>query len=187
MITALIILVILLGVYVLLYNGLAVAVTKVEQGWSGIEVQLKRRHDLTPQLVSAVRAAMRHETDLFDRVLAARAAAVQAMASHDPEVVAEAEAALGRSLQRLIGYAEDTPEITATGNIAALQRQLEETEDQIAAARRLYNGNVQNLNARLVTFPGNLVGSLHRFRAASSFTLDPDERAAAHAVPAVTL
>ena len=187
MMTALLVLVVLLGTYVLLYNGLAVAVTKVEQGWAGIEVQLKRRHDLTPQLVSAVRGAMRHETEIFDAVLAARTRAVEAMASHDPAVVGEAEATLGQSLQRLIGYAEDTPEITAAANIGTFQRQLEETEDQIAAARRLYNGNVQNLNARLVTFPGNIVGGLHRFRQAVPFALEETERRAALAAPAITL
>lgn len=186
MMTALIVLGVLLGTYVLLYNGLAVAVTKVEQGWAGIEVQLKRRHDLTPQLVAAVRGAMRHETEIFEAVLAARTKAVEAMASQDPVVVGEAESALAQSLERLIGYAEDTPEITATANIGTFQRQLEETEDQIAAARRLYNGNVQNLNARLATFPGNIVGRVHRFRPAISFALDASERSAALA-PAITL
>jgi LemA protein len=171
-------LVAVLGIYILVYNGLGQAVTQVEQGWSGIEVQLKRRHDLVPDLVTAVKSAMRHENTIFERILEARTQAIKAMAGHDPETMGVAEAALAGSLKGLIAYVEDNPEITATGNIATFQRQLEETEDQIAAARRLYNGNVQNLNARIVTFPGNVVAAVHRFQPAKSFENSPADRAA---------
>lgn len=176
-----------LAVYVLTFNGLGVAVTKVEQGWAGIEVQLKRRHDLTPQLVSAVRSALAHETAIVSAVLEAREKAMGTMMTHDPAAVAESEAVLSKALNRLLAYAEDNPEITATANIGTLQKQLEETEDQIAAARRLYNGNVQNLNGRIASFPGNLVANLHRFRPAAPFALAPAEQQAANAVPVIDL
>lgn len=171
------------GAYVFVYNGIATAMTKVDQGWSGIEVQLKRRHDLAPQLVNAVRSAIRHDQSMLDRVLEARTKAIGALAGHDPESVAAAEAELSRALTRLLGYAEDTPEITATANIERFQRQIEESEDQIAAARRLYNGNVQNLNGRLVSFPGLLLVPVHGFRQAKPFALAQSERDAAYAVP----
>lgn len=187
MLTAALIAFALLGLYALVFNGLATAVTKVEQGWSGIEVQLKRRHDLTPQLVAAVRGAMRHEEALVTAVLEARTQAIAALSRHDPAEMAEAEGALSTSLSRLIGYAEDTPDLKTSANVETLQRQLEETEDQIAAARRLYNGNVQNLNGRLAAFPGNLVGRAHHFRPALFFALADSERAAAQTPPRIEL
>ncbi len=172
-----------LGGYILLYNGLARAVTVVEQGWAGIEVQLKRRHDLAPQLVKAVKAALRHDNEIFDRVLASREKAMATLNTHDPALISATEAEFSQAVSRLIGFTEDNPEITATGNIANFQKQVEETEDQIAASRRLYNGNVQALNARIVTFPGNLVASAHQFQKAVFFELDPQERSAALATP----
>ena len=80
---------------------------------------------------------------------------------------------------------EDNPEITATANVVTFQKQLEETEDQIAASRRLYNGNVQNLNARIVSFPGNIVASVHRFRPAKPFEMTPAERAVTYERPQI--
>ncbi|RST85706.1 LemA family protein [Aquibium carbonis] len=180
-------LVVLLGAYILVHNGLGRAVTQVDQGWAGIEVQLKRRHDLVPGLVTAVKSALRHENAIFDRILDARMEAVKAMAGHDPETMAQAEAALAGSLRGLIAYAEDNPDITATANVATFQKQLEETEDQIAASRRLYNGNVQNLNARIVTFPGNIVAALHRFRQAKPFEMTEAERAVTYERPRIEL
>lgn len=176
-----------LGVYILVYNGLSRAVTQVDQGWAGIEVQLKRRHDLVPGLVTAAKSALKHENAIFDRILDARTEAVKAMAGHDPETMAHTEAALANSLKGLIAYVEDNPEITATANVATFQKQLEETEDQIAASRRLYNGNVQNLNARIVTFPGNIVASAHRFRQAKPFEMTPAERAVTYDRPQIDL
>lgn len=161
--------------------------TRVQEGWSGIEVQLKRRHDLVPSLVSAVKKAVSHENEIFERILTARTEAVAAMAGSDPEKISEAEAALGRSMRGLLAYVEDNPEITATTNIATFQRQLEETEDQIAASRRLYNGNVQNLNARIATFPGNVVAATHRFVPARPFEMTAAERTVTYDRPDVTL
>jgi len=176
-----------LAVYVLVFNGLTTAVTKVEEGWTGIEVQLKRRHELIPQLVSVVRSAVAHEKDIFDKLLEARTAAISAMASHDPNTVSEAEGELGQALGRFISFAEDNVEITATENISKFQTQLEETADQIAASRRLYNGNVQDLNARIAGFPGNLIAPRHGIKKASSFELSEAERSEVQTHPDVSI
>lgn len=180
-------LVVLGAVYVTSFNGLAHAVTKVEEGWIGIEVQLKRRHELIPQLVSVVRSAVEHEKDIFDKLLSARSDAITTMASHDPEAVSAAEGEVSHALGRLLSFTEDNIEITATQNISKFQTQLEETADQIAAARRLYNGNVQDLNARILSFPGNMVASRHGFEKARSFQLSDTDRKILEALPDVTI
>lgn len=191
MFLAFVLLVLILGalgaLYVSSFNGLAHATTKVEEGWVGIEVQLKRRHELIPQLVSVVRSAVQHEKEIFDSLLAARTEAIAAMASHNPDVVGEAEGEVSRALGRLMSFTEDNIEITATENISKFQTQLEETADQIAASRRLYNGNVQDLNARILSFPGNMIAPQHGFKKAQSFTLSETERKAVEAVPDVTI
>lgn len=174
-------------IYINSYNGLTHAITKVEEGWVGIEVQLKRRHELIPQLVSVVRSAMTHEKDIIDGLLVAREAAIAAIASHDPDIVSTAEGELGQALGRFISFSEDNIEITATENISKFQSQLEETADQIAAARRLYNGNVQALNARILAFPSNIIAQRHGFKQAQSFRLSDGERKAVEALPDVTL
>lgn len=175
----------LFAVYIFIFNGLGRAVTQVDQGWAGVEVQLKRRHDLVPNLVKAVRSAQKQELDVFDRVLTARQQAITAVAGGDKQAIATAEATLGKSMHNLLAYAEDNPEVTSTENLRTLQKQLEETEDQIAAARRLYNGNVQNLNARIVTFPGNFVSRIHRFRQAEPFKMTRQESAVTYDRPAL--
>jgi len=167
------------------FNGLRRAVTQVVQGWSGVEVQLKRRHDLVPNLVKAVRSAQKQELDVFERILSARTQAIAAVAGGDKQEIAVAEAMLGKSMHNLFAYAEDNPEVTSTENLRTLQKQIEETEDQISAARRLYNGNVQNLNARIVTFPGNLVSAIHRQQQAQPFKMTAQESAASYDRPAL--
>lgn len=179
--------ILILAVYINGYNGLTHAVTKVEEGWVGIEVQLKRRHELIPQLVSIVKSAMSHEQDIIDKLMAAREAAIAAIASHDPDTVSAAEGELGQALGRFVSYSEDNVEIKATENISKFQTQLEETADQIAAARRLYNGNVQALNARILAFPGNIIAHRHGIKQAQSFRLSDTERKIVHAMPDVTL
>ena len=173
------------GLYIMLFNGLRRAETRVEQSWSGVEVQLKRRHDLVPAIVQSVRRALDHEEAIFRQVTEARQKAVEALAGHDPGAMAKAEALLGATLRGLAAWSEDNPEITGTANVALLQRQLEETEDQISAARRLHNGNVQDLNSRVLTFPGNLVASLHAVGCATPFEMDAGERVAAFRRPAL--
>lgn len=166
-------------IYVVLYNALRRGQTKVVEAWSGVEVQLKRRHDLIPKLLSSVKAAMGHETAIFTQLSDARKDAQDALASHDAKRIETAEADLSTKLSGLRVQIESNPEITATGNVETFQRQLEETEDQIAASRRLYNGNVQKLNAAVTTFPGNIIASRHNIITAQPFALEPLEYDAA--------
>lgn len=175
------------AVFVLTYNGLTAAQTRVMQGWSGIEVQLKRRHDLIPNLVAAVRAAMGHEEAMLRTVTESRERALAALSRGDAAEIARDEAELTGALHRLIGYAESFPDLKATANIDTFQRQIEETEDQMAAARRLYNGNVQDLNRRIVGIPGNVIAPMAGIGLARSFELDPAEAVAVYRTPRVDL
>lgn len=173
------------AILVVVSNGIRTAMTHVDEGWSGITVQLKRRHDLVPVLVDAVRVAVRHDERMLDETLAARAAALQASNGGDRDAVAASEAVLGASLARLMASVEAYPDVKATQAIVLLQRQLEEAEDQIAAARRLYNGAVQDYDRRIVTFPGSLVAPRIGARAAAYFELAPAEIAAAQVAPRI--
>lgn len=181
-----VLLVIIVG-FVLTYNGLTSAQTRVVQGWSGIEVQLKRRHDLIPNLLRAVRAAIGHEAAMIEAVTQSRERALAALVMGDPAQVTREEAVLSGALHRLIAFTESYPELKATANIETFQRQLEEAEDQIAAARRLYNGNVQDLNRRILGIPGNFIAPLIGLATARSFELDPGEASAAYRVPDASL
>ena len=174
------------GAYlVTVYNGIRTAMTKVDEGWSGIAVQLKRRHDLVPVLVDAVRIAVRHDERMLDETLAARTAARAALEGRDQGAVAACEAALGAALMRVMAVVEAYPDVKATEAIVLLQRQLEEAEDQIAASRRLYNGNVQDYNRRLVTFPGSIIAPRMGAESAAFFELSPAEDAAVQVAPRI--
>jgi LemA protein len=140
------------------YNGLVRLRNKVNEAWSGIDVQLERRHDLIPNLVSTVQAYAAHERAVFDEVAAARTAA---QAATGPVAAGEAETALGAAVGRLIAVSERYPQLQAAASFLQLQRELSETEDEIAASRRIYNGNVQIYNTRIESFPTSLwAGSL---------------------------
>lgn len=178
---------VLTSVYIFVFNGLRAAETRTVQSWSGVEVQLTRRHDLVPVLVKSVRKALDHEQAILKAVTDAREKAVRALNAHEPREMAAAETSLTGALRGIFAWSEDNPEITATGNIETLQKQLEETEDQISAARRLHNANVQNLNQRIVTFPGNLVASWHEIRQQPSFEIDQTTRASVVMRPDVDL
>lgn len=175
------------AVFVITYNGLVTAQTRVTEGWSGIEVQLKRRHDLVPTLVTAVRSALGHEAAMIAAVTESRERALAALSSGDTGRIADEEAALGGALHRLIAYAEAFPDLKATTSITTFQRQIEETEDQIAAARRLYNGNVQDLNRRILGLPGKIIAPMAGIAKAESFSVAPDEAAAIQRPPDVIL
>ncbi|MEO0917598.1 MAG: LemA family protein [Pseudomonadota bacterium] len=179
MLTTIVILIII-GVpvtWAICQNGLVAAREKVSEGWSGITVQLKRRHALVPNLVQAAQTAMNHENEIFDKLLEARTTAAAALTSGAQDEVNQAEAALTAALSRFAGYAEDTPEITANDNIQLLQKQLEETEDQIAASRRLYNGNVAAYNTRLDQIPWSFVAARGDFSKAKLFEVSQAEMA----------
>ncbi len=174
-------------IFVLTYNGLTAAQTRVVQGWSGIEVQLKRRHDLVPNLVKAVRSAMGHEDTMLRTVTESRERALAALSRGDAGEISQEEARLTGALHTLIAYSESFPDLKATTNIETFQRQIEETEDQIAASRRLYNGNVQDLNRRILGIPGNLVAPLAGVSLAASFELDPAEVSDVYRAPEADL
>ena len=173
-------------IFIYLQNRLAAAKNAVTTGYSGIDVQLKRRHDLIPALVDSVRGAMAQENRIFDRLLDARRAAMSAR-NGDIASVQEAEAELSAALSAFVAYSEDTPEIGSTGNVRALQKQLEETEDQISAARRLYNANVERYNTLLDAIPSNWVGRAMGLEHAKPFSLTATESEAVRAMPEISL
>jgi LemA protein len=159
---------------VVIYNLLVRDRARVAAAWSDVEVQLKRRHDLIPKLVEAVKQHAGYERGVLESVAQRRA---QALAASGPAAKGVPEASLGRGLQRLIAVAENYPELKASGSFLDLQRNLSDTEDQIQYARRYYNGAVNNLNTRVDTFPDLLVARLLGFRHAEYFELDNAEEA----------
>lgn len=161
---------------VLSYNRFVAQRAGVESTWSGVDVQLQRRHDLIPNLVATVHGYAAHEREVLQQVTAARTAAV--MADRDPDAgpadQARHEDALTGAVHRLFAVAESYPDLTASASFRDLQAQLVETEDRIAASRRLYNLEVRGLNRRVEAFPSTLVAAAFGFTRAEYFELsDP--------------
>ena len=152
-----------------IYNGMVRGRNRVDEAWSGIDVQLKRRHDLIPNLVESVKGYAAHEAGVFEAVTQARAAA---MSAQGPAQVAQAEGALSGALGRLFAVAEAYPQLRATENFQQLQAELTNTEDQIAGARRIYNGNVQSYNTSIQTFPGTVFAGMFGFTKREFFEID---------------
>jgi LemA protein len=171
------VIVILLIVFVIAaYNGMIRSRNKVDEAWSGIDVQLKRRHDLVPNLVESVKGYAAHEKGTFEKVTQARAAAMQASG---PEEAGKAETQLTQALGGLRVVAEQYPELRATENFQQLQRQLSELEDEIQASRRIYNSNVQSFNTKIQQFPGSIIANQGGFTAKPFFEIgDAAEREA---------
>ncbi len=164
------------------YNRFARLGQHVRESWSGVDVELKRRHDLIPNLVETVKGYATHERDAIERVVSARAQAMAANSGMKERVDGEAE--LGQSLGRLFAIAEAYPSLKADRNFLELQRELSLTEDRIAASRRFYTANVRELNGLRAAFPTNLVAGMFGFGEEKFFELsDASERAA----PAVRL
>jgi LemA protein len=160
---------------IVLYNRLVSLRNMVREGWSGIEVQLKRRSNLIPNLVETVKGYMGHERDLLENVTKLRSTSTRA---GDLGARQQAENALTGGLARLFAVAENYPDLKADKNFQALQGQLSEIEDQIQMARRYYNGTVRNLNTAIESFPGNLVAGWFAFSPAEFFEIeDPGDRA----------
>ena len=168
--------VIVVAAIVALYNALVRGKNMVEEAWSSIDVQLKRRHDLVPNLVSAVRQYASHEKNLFDEVSSARARSLSVQG--DVAAHAKAENMLSGALGRLFAVAEAYPELKASENYRQLQQSLATLEDEIQMARRYYNGAAREQNDRVRQFPGNIVAGLFHFVPVTYFELDsPAERA----------
>jgi LemA protein len=168
-------LVVLVGViYVLMRNSIIASRNRVEEAWSGIDVQLKRRHDLIPNLVEAVKGYATHERETFEQVTKARS---QAMAATGVDDTAKAESALSGALGNLRVVAEQYPELRATENFQQLQNQLSELEDEIQASRRIYNSNVQDYNTKIQQFPMSIVANQGGFEEKEFFEItDAAER-----------
>jgi len=149
-----------------LYNGLVRADQKAKESWSGITVQLKRRADLIPNLVEAVRGYAAHESGVFERVTEARSAVANAGA---PAAAANADNMLTGALKSLFAVAEAYPDLKANQNFIELQAQLTDTEDKISASRRFYNSAVNDFNAKRTVFPTNVVASMLGFNADKEF------------------
>ena len=167
------------GIFV--FNRLVRQRNLVREGWSGIDVQLRRRTDLVPNLVDTVKAYAAHERALYDDITAKRTSSIAALGIGEQ---AEAERALAGSLGRLFAVAEAYPELKANQNFLKLQEQLSEIEDQLQFARRYYNGTARDLNIRVQSLPDMLVAKPLGFKEADFFALDDP---AAVAVPRVAL
>ncbi len=146
---------------ILTYNGLISLRNRVDEAWSDIEVQLKRRYDLIPNLVNTVKGYAKHEEGVFTKVTEARASAMQAKT---PAEQSKAENMLSDTLKSLFAVAENYPALQAAGNFKHLQEELVDAEDKIQAARRFYNGNVRDFNTKIQVLPTNLIGGMLGFK-----------------------
>jgi len=161
-----------------MYNSFVSLRNRAQEAWADIEVQLKRRYDLIPNLVNSVKGYATHESTAFEKVTAARAAAMGAktMGEHT-----KSEAILGQAVTGLFGIAEAYPELKANTNFLELQRELSDTENKIQAARRFYNTNVRDLNTSVEQFPGNIIAGMFKFSKMEFFDI-PDDHAAQNPV-----
>lgn len=155
------------------YNGLIRLKNRVDEAWSDIDVQLKRRYDLIPNLVNTVKGYAAHEKDLFEKVTEARTRAMGAGSAHEK---AEAENVLTGTLKTLFAVAENYPDLKANQNFLELQREVTDTEDKIQAARRFYNGNVRDFNTKLEVFPTNFFAGMLKLSKRDFFEADEKER-----------
>ena len=159
-------------IYILIRNSMVASRNRVDEAWSGIDVQLKRRHDLVPNLVETVKGYATHEQAVFTKTTEARA---EAMKAGTVEATQHAEAKLSGALADLRAVAENYPDLRATENFQQLQRNLNEIEDEIQAARRIYNSNVQAYNTKIQIFPNSIIANQGGFTAREFFEIDNDE------------
>ncbi|MAZ67416.1 hypothetical protein CL652_01445 [bacterium] len=166
------------------YNAFIRLINRTDEAWADIDVQLKRRYDLIPNLVEAVKGYAKHERGTLDEVTQARAEATKIHvdpANITPEQIqamAGAETALTQSLGKLLAVAESYPDLKANENFVELQRELTDTENKIQAARRFYNTNVRDLNTAVQSFPQNVIANMFKFTERDFFELGDDEQAA---------
>ena len=159
---------------IFMYNGLIRSKNRVGEAWSDIDVQLKRRYDLIPNLVNTVKGYAKHESEVFEKVTEARANAMKAQTSAEHS---QAEAQLGKMLLNVMAVAENYPELKASENFRALQEELSDTENKIQAARRFYNSQVLEFNNKIEVFPTNVLAGMFSFTKKEFFELgDAKER-----------
>jgi len=165
-----------LGLWVA-YNSLVKRRNRTQEAWSEIDVELKRRHDLIPNLVATVEGYAAHERGTFEAVTQARSAAISAGATGDVSQIAPAENALSGALRSLFAVAENYPQLRAVESFLQLQETLTATEDKLEYARRYYNTSARDYNIALQTFPRNLIAGSFGFKAVGFFTTEEEERA----------
>ncbi|MEK7628649.1 MAG: LemA family protein [Patescibacteria group bacterium] len=158
-----------------MYNSFVTLTNRAKEGWSDIDVQLKRRYDLIPNLIESVKGYMQHEAATLTKVTEARTAAMgaQTVAQHSA-----ADNMLTGALKSLFAVSESYPDLKANQNFIELQRELSDTENKIQAARRFYNGVVRDLNTSLESFPGNIIGGMFKFASRDFFELAEGDTAA---------
>jgi LemA protein len=170
-----IVLIVLIGLYFLFtYNALVTLRERVTNAWSQIEVQLRRRYDLIPNLVNTVKGYATHESSTFEKITQARANAIGAQSVSEQ---AQAENQLSGTLKSLFAVAESYPELKADSNFKQLQLELTETEGKIAFSRQFYNDTVQKFNTKIKLFPNNLVAGIFNFSQMDYFNLDEEAEA----------
>jgi len=156
-----------------IYNGLITLKNRVDEAWSDIDVQLKRRYDLIPNLINTVKGYASHEKEVFEKVTEAR---TRAMGAGNGQEKAEAENALSGTLKTLFAVSENYPELKANQNFLELQRELTDTEDKIQASRRFYNGNVRDFNIKIELFPNNIIAGMLNFAKREFFEAKESEK-----------
>ena len=164
--------VILLGVLVI-YNSLVTLKNRAEEAWSDIDVQLKRRYDLIPNLMETVKGYMKHEEGVLTKVTEARA---KAMGAKSIEERGQAENMLSETLKSLFAVAESYPDLKASQNFLSLQDEISDTENKIQAARRFYNGQVRDFNTKIEVFPNNVVAGMLNFKAWDFFAIEDEKQ-----------
>jgi len=154
------------------YNTLVKMRNRVKEGWSDIDVQLKRRHDLIPNLVSSVKGYMKHERELLENITKARSGAMAAQENGDVAGMASAEGMLGGLLGKLQIAVEAYPDLKANQNVTQLMDELADTENKIMAARRFYNGQVRDFNTKIEVFPNNMIAGPFGFKKYEFFEIE---------------
>ena len=154
------------------YNSFVRLRTRTKEAWADIDVQLKRRYDLIPNLINTVKGYASHEKEVFQKVTEARTAAMSAEQAGDPKASGQAENMLTGALKTLFAVSEAYPDLKANENFMELQRELSDTENKIQAARRFYNSNVRDINIRVDTFPSNLIAKIFNFIKMEFFELE---------------
>ena len=164
-----VVVVVIVGWALMAYNGLIRRRNQVHESWSDIDIQLKRRYNLIPNVISTVKGYATHERETLDSVTNAR---TKAMNADTPGAHAKAENMLTSTLKTLFAVSENYPDLKANANFLELQRELSDTEDKIQAARRFYNGNVRDFNTAIQQVPTNVVANLFKFKAEEFFELE---------------
>jgi len=155
-----------------MYNGLIRLKNRVAEAWSDIDVQLKRRYDLIPNLVETVKGYAAHESGTLEKVIEARNAAMQTQTTGDTKAQLQAENNLSSTLKSIFALSESYPELKANQNFLELQQELSDTENKIQAARRFYNTNVRDFNTKLEIFPTNVMGGMLGFKSKEFFEVE---------------